>query len=153
MATSMAAAIRTAPIMMDAGVPMFGSWGTDGTPVIRGNWGCARWRPLGHCATTKLNVMRHYAKSGERWCAYTIVVERSDPGSVPSPDTSPPGSKETYKLRQQPVEAPGSLDCPGVLFCGRQHQNSRVCVSYRTGSVSSVTVSLLARIASRERRG
>jgi hypothetical protein len=35
-------------------------------------------------------------------------------GGSPFPDTQPPGSKRAYKLRQQPVETPGSVDCQAL---------------------------------------
>ena len=45
-----------------------------------------------------------------------FYFSRPDPGGIPHPPTPPPGSKRAYKLRQQPVENSGSVDCPGYIF-------------------------------------
>jgi hypothetical protein len=54
---------------------------------------------------------------------------RPDPGGNPSQPT-PPGSKEAYKLRQQPVEARGELTAPGsFLWRSRHHLKVWQCVA------------------------
>jgi hypothetical protein len=60
--------------------------------------------------------MRHYAKSGNVGCAYTIVVNRPDPGSVPIPRHPAARIIRAYKLRQQPVEAPGAWTARGSFL-------------------------------------
>jgi hypothetical protein len=45
----------------------------------------------------------------------TYDIEEAYPGGPPSPDNRRP-DKRAHKLRQQPVEDPGIVDCPGCFF-------------------------------------
>ena len=52
----------------------------------------------------------------ERWCAYTIVVDRPDPGSVPIPRYPAARIKRDLQAEATTSTNPGCVDCSGLFF-------------------------------------
>jgi hypothetical protein len=81
------------------------------------------WDALGHGATTKLSYRNAtLCEVRERWCAHTIVLDRSNPGSVPILRHLTARIKRDLQAEVTTFRSPRGRGLPGALFCGDKVQ-------------------------------